>query len=101
MKYTFADAIRYERYLSQNGWFFASNDGMDEWAQTKVKSKVLKPLFELIPHLKDKESWGSYKSNWAYAYVPLNFTVEDLTKIFTTAALNGFGLHQFGYTYDI
>lgn len=92
---------RYERYLNQNGWFFASNPEMEVWAEDQVKKGVLKRLWELVPKIGKKEM-GKFVTTWAYSFVPANWTIEDLSKVFKKDFLvNYFGLFSIAPDYQI
>ncbi len=96
--FLYYDSERYNCFFQEHNWFFASNSEMFEWAK---KQSFLKPLYELI----NKPEWGDKNSpkasNWFYAYVPKNFTIEDLPKIFTYEIINFWGIHELNLDYSI
>ena len=70
----------FERYLLNNKWWFASTLEMEAWAESQPHR--LKRLWELIPALKQKDCLGKYISTFAYGFVPITWTVEDLPQAF-------------------
>lgn len=80
---------RYTRYFSGMGWWFASNTEMDVWAK---KQSFLKPITDLV---------GEIKDNWKYTYVPKDFTIDDLPKIFKYEVLNSWGIYHLNTDFQI
>jgi hypothetical protein len=91
---------RYERYLLNNKWWFASTQDMEVWAESQPHR--LKRLWELVPTLKQKDSFGKYISTFAYGFVPITWTTEDLPQVFRLDFLvNGLALFSLAPDYQI
>lgn len=92
---------RYERYLKQNKFWFASCPAMERFGEEQEKLGNLKRLWELIPVLKDKDEFG-YKTTWAYTWVPKSWSIHDLPQVFNLEFLvDCFGLFELAPDYQI
>lgn len=85
--------VRFSRYCGwMKGFWFASSDESEQWAEKKVKEGVLKPLSAIIPDCVSTQFW----------YVPARvLCTKDLLEYFTCLALNHFGIFEHNLEYSI
>lgn len=93
---------RYERYFKHNMFWFASNPDMEKWGEEQVKKGRLKRLWELVPRVGEKTDVGDFKTTWAYTFIPIEWEIKDLLKVFDREFLiEAFGLCVLAPNYQI
>lgn len=82
---------RFSSYLDSYGIWFASCKDFLDVAESGVLSGRVKRLCDFVPN----------KEAAKYFYVPANFKIEDLLKVFKHDFINALGIFDFNYSYDI